>query len=845
MSRLKLLASIAVLSVSVSHAQPQPVATHWQAIDAAGPVDVSGAQRLSGGLQIGLADGSGTNACPAGVWTGQATFTGGADGTLTWWGTGFGCAPHGVGTLQYADGSSYFGRVTSYFAGPGLPLRSATFRPAVPDGPGQLYTPSTRQQRLGRFTRGSFSTDLATDPAFVAAYQAAYDSVIDRGAPVWTPAIAQLFAAHAAGAAPAAKQDGDVGARLFPAHLPRRPEFDQVEKWAARVGGPDWESEARAVLDPKDGSVKGWRLLKTMFGDLLSDCAKVGKQGTIVVDDGGKLADGFKRYRGGWGGCGPAGNGIIEYADGKRYIGQVSSAMSPGTTLNYTTSGLGLWQYPNGRSALIKGGRGLLAFGAPGEWWAEGEFDGQWNAADGAYHAADGSEFRGVLKDGRPGGKGMWQDPRSGLQVGGDALHDEQGVLFKGAIQLALAAPVALPAGGVLPAGRYDYESKDGWRPSAPLPVEALIPAAATLAQPVSRGACSVAAKPPEGWRVWWPSCRSGADGVEVASYSPDRNHRMVHRATGATLHELEPAAPQRARRTWVAGGFSTSNPPAPYGEAKYYEGDALVFEGRFAGLSPDGAGLCAVPAGEGRGMEPCEFRAGNRVDQLHHLRQQRLALQQAQQEQQRRQEAARLAEQQRIAALQAQQRQAAAAAAAAQEKQGGFQWGKFAALATGAAAGGLGKLDTSTQMDVLGKIAMDSMAGNEGISNLQSLSTASATPSLGGLGGGTGGSQGAAGGSGGGQGAVPAGSYPARPNTLDGHPACSGYSVSNYKEYFAQNSSGPDAQLHSMCAAAYNYYWMYLNAIRQGYSQADSDRTYAAFSDAARVATGFHQSAR
>lgn len=87
--------------------------------------------------------------------------------------------------------------------------------------------------------------------------------------------------------------------------------------------------------------------------------------------------------------------------------------------------------------------------------------------------------------------------------------------------------------------------------------------------------------------------------------------------------------------------------------------------------------------------------------------------------------------------------------------------------------------------------------------------------------------------------------SYPARPNILSGHPACRGYTVDNYKQYFQQNSKGPDVQLHSLCAGAYNYYWMYLNAIKQGYSQADSDRTYAAFTDSAKVAINFYETAR
>jgi hypothetical protein len=88
-------------------------------------------------------------------------------------------------------------------------------------------------------------------------------------------------------------------------------------------------------------------------------------------------------------------------------------------------------------------------------------------------------------------------------------------------------------------------------------------------------------------------------------------------------------------------------------------------------------------------------------------------------------------------------------------------------------------------------------------------------------------------------------GAYPARPNTLAGHPSCAGYTVDNYKERFAANSEGPDVQLHSLCAGAYNYYWMYLNAIRKGFSQADSDRTYAAFEKAALVVKTFWDDTR
>jgi TPR repeat protein len=95
------------------------------------------------------------------------------------------------------------------------------------------------------------------------------------------------------------------------------------------------------------------------------------------------------------------------------------------------------------------------------------------------------------------------------------------------------------------------------------------------------------------------------------------------------------------------------------------------------------------------------------------------------------------------------------------------------------------------------------------------------------------------------GAGAVIPGSYKARPNILNGQEACIGYSIDNYKVYYAANSKGPDAQLHALCAGAFNYYWMYLNAIRQGYSQADSDKTYGVFKASAETAIRFYATAR
>lgn len=96
-----------------------------------------------------------------------------------------------------------------------------------------------------------------------------------------------------------------------------------------------------------------------------------------------------------------------------------------------------------------------------------------------------------------------------------------------------------------------------------------------------------------------------------------------------------------------------------------------------------------------------------------------------------------------------------------------------------------------------------------------------------------------------GGKGVAVPGSYPTRPNILIGKPACEGYTDDNFETRFESNSRGPDVQLHTMCAAAFNYYHMYLNAIRQGYSESDSLITYGVFKDAANVAMDFYRTRR
>ena len=49
------------------------------------------------------------------------------------------------------------------------------------------------------------------------------------------------------------------------------------------------------------------------------------------------------------------------------------------------------------------------------------------------------------------------------------------------------------------------------------------------------------------------------------------------------------------------------------------------------------------------------------------------------------------------------------------------FNWGQFAAMTIGAAAGGIGSLDAASQVEILTSITMDSMNGGGGIGNFQS----------------------------------------------------------------------------------------------------------------------------
>lgn len=95
-----------------------------------------------------------------------------------------------------------------------------------------------------------------------------------------------------------------------------------------------------------------------------------------------------------------------------------------------------------------------------------------------------------------------------------------------------------------------------------------------------------------------------------------------------------------------------------------------------------------------------------------------------------------------------------------------------------------------------------------------------------------------APGGSGGG-----AASYPIEPPVNLGE-ACAGFTESNYRALAVQ-APGDDAHLYAACGQAFELYQMYLNAVRQGYSQAEAMRTYQAHQGAAANAVDYYRTRR
>lgn len=90
-------------------------------------------------------------------------------------------------------------------------------------------------------------------------------------------------------------------------------------------------------------------------------------------------------------------------------------------------------------------------------------------------------------------------------------------------------------------------------------------------------------------------------------------------------------------------------------------------------------------------------------------------------------------------------------------------------------------------------------------------------------------------------------GSYPYPPKdnwlAIQQSESCLGFTEENYRQRAL--ADGPDVQLNTMCGQVFEYYTMYKRAIRQGYSEADAERTYQAHVGAAMNAKAFYDNNR
>lgn len=223
---------------------------------------------------------------------------------------------------------------------------------------------------------------------------------------------------------------------------------------------------------------------------------------------------------------------------------------------------------------------------------------------------------------------------------------------------------------------------------------------------------CSLKPQIPAGWLAWGPHCKTAPDRIDA--WSADGRFRIRYTLDADTiLQEFDPNRPGLVLSEWRAAAFSTERIPSVFGEGDLRRNEQIVYRGTFDGLAPDGEGYCAIE--HSAELEPCTYVAGQRVDAVYLARVEQKKLE-AQRESALAQARAEAEEHKRKAAasLAAQRR-----AEAERRANNGFQWAKFAAITLGAVAGGAGELDSGLQADLLMGAIKDSVAGNDGLSNM------------------------------------------------------------------------------------------------------------------------------
>jgi hypothetical protein len=454
--------------------------------------------------------------------------------------------------------------------------------------------------------------------------------------------------------------------------LPRTPQLDQVMGWRADLLTQGWEADKTVKVD-----AQGERGAFGKLGCLVGSEPRT----EIQVEGGAASRHGVLSYRGPSEKCEPKGVGVIQYADGSRWLGQIGNVGGIAVP-----NGIGELTHPDGVRNVLEARmqgmdwrmvRGFVAYHPDQDWYVQAEFEPGWRAREGVYRWSDGREFRGPLVDAAPLGRGRFTGPGGGL-VDGEVVRDGDALRWRGTLTVTLP-----PGTGFGPAGTYLIEPAPGTELGAPIAPQRWAPTASTLAAGVDndRG-CPIPPEMPTGWMPWWPACGQDAATGEILIpvYSPDLTFMLTYvvkdgalaRSVLDQLGDLRVTLAPVAR--WEALMFrSTRQGFQSLGDIRMFDAAGnFLYQGTFSGLDPDGEGYCGRPAAEGGGVEPCLWRSGQRVDAAHQARQARIA-QEAQQKQYEAQLAAQRVAQEKAAAEAAARATQAVTTPQPEQKKGGW----------------------------------------------------------------------------------------------------------------------------------------------------------------------------
>lgn len=312
-------------------------------------------------LVVDLAKGTSKGACSfESAWTGQATYLNSDVGTLQYWGMGRGCHPTGLGTIQFADGSTYFGFVETFVRnneveGTDVALRREDVRVAMRSGAGQFTDASTGRIQVGRWQDDRLAVDLAGDATFIGLLQKALASVTDRGAPQYNATILDWYNYETEAERTqrlAEEQQRKTAAppvAAVPAHLQRAEVNAAAAKDPTRIpqpildAHPDLAKILPALQRFGSAEVAGAPFVdENLFG--MVSCKQKNTEDARWTDKKSGTA-----YLGGHKGCFPKDDGKFRIASGLEWTGRVSNRiMLP------HPNGLGVLRTENGTRVFMR-----------------------------------------------------------------------------------------------------------------------------------------------------------------------------------------------------------------------------------------------------------------------------------------------------------------------------------------------------------------------------------------------------------------------------------------------------------------------------------------------------------